>query len=97
MVKVSAVLDCACLIGLERIGQLDLLPSLLHPVFAPPAVVSEFGSQPAWLQVAAPADTGMVVALRLLVDAGESEAIALAYEKRLRLIVDHRSRPNKPV
>ena len=90
MVKIPAVLDCACLIGLERIGQLDLLPSLIDPVIAPPAVLSEFGSQPLWLQVETPTDTGMVAALRLLVDPGESEAIALAYEKRLRLIVDDR-------
>ncbi len=32
----------------------------------------------------------MVAALKLIVDPGESEAIALAYEKRLRLIVDDR-------
>jgi len=49
MVKIPAVLDCACLIGLERIGRLDLLPALLDPVIAPPAVVPEFGSRPAWL------------------------------------------------
>ena len=30
MVKISAVLNCACLIGLERIGQLSLLPALLR-------------------------------------------------------------------
>ncbi len=38
MVKVAAVIDSACLIGLERIGRLDILPALLEPVFAPPAV-----------------------------------------------------------
>lgn len=42
MVKIPAVLDCACLIGLERIGRLDLLPALLEPAFAPPAVITEF-------------------------------------------------------
>jgi predicted nucleic acid-binding protein len=90
MVKISAVLDCACLIGLERIGHLPLLPALLEPVIAPPAVISEFGQRPSWLLEQAPADTGMVAALKLIVDPGESEAIALAYEKRLRLIVDDR-------
>ena len=30
----------------------------------------------------------MIAALRLLVDPGESEAIALAYERQLRLIED---------
>ena len=55
MVKIAAVVDSACLIGLERIGRLDL-PALLDPIFAPPAVNREFGSQPAWMKVARPAD-----------------------------------------
>jgi hypothetical protein len=29
MVKIPAVVDSACLIGLERIGRLDLLPALI--------------------------------------------------------------------
>ncbi len=88
MVKIPAVLDCACLIGLERIGRLDLLPALLDPIFAPPAVVQEFGSRPAWLAEVTPSDRGMIAALRLIVDLGESEAITLAYEKGVRLIID---------
>lgn len=38
MVKIAAVIDSACLIGLERIGRLDLLPALIDPVMVPPAV-----------------------------------------------------------
>lgn len=90
MVKAAAVVDSACLIGLERIGQLDLLPALLEPIFAPLAVNREFGSHPAWMKVERPGDVGMVAALRLLVDPGESEAIVLAYEKGLRIILDDR-------
>lgn len=90
MVKIAAVVDSACLIGLERIGQLDLLPALISPVMAPPAVEFEFGPVPPWVLVRAPADLGMVAALRLIVDAGESEAIALAYETRTRIILDDR-------
>jgi uncharacterized protein len=63
---------------------------LLDPIFAPPAVNREFGSQPAWMKVERPADVGLVAALRLLVDPGESEAIVLAYEKGLRIILDDR-------
>lgn len=90
MVKIAAVVDSACLIGLERIGRLDLLSALLDPVFAPPAVKHEFGALPAWMTVERPADAGMVAALRLLVDPGESEAIVRAYEKGLRIILDDR-------
>ena len=88
MVKIPAVLDCACLIGLERIGKLDLLPALLEPIIAPPAVIQEFGSRPDWITEVTPSDRGMVAALRLIVDLGESEAITLAYEKGVRLIID---------
>jgi predicted nucleic acid-binding protein len=42
------------------------------------------------MKVERPADVGMVAALRLLVDPGESEAIVLAYEKGLRIILDDR-------
>ncbi len=83
-------MDSACLIGLERIGRLAPLPALLDPIFAPPAVNLEFGSQPAWMNVQPPSDVGMVAALRLLVDPGESEAIVLAYEKGLRIILNDR-------
>ena len=42
------------------------------------------------MKVERPADVGMVAALRLLVDPGQSEAIVLAYEKGLRIILDDR-------
>ena len=90
MVKIAAVVDSACLIGLERIGRLDLLPALLDPIFAPPAVKQEFGVLPAWMTVERPADVGMVAARRLIGDPGESAAIVLAYEKGLRIILDDR-------
>lgn len=90
MVKIPAVVDSACLIGLERIGCLDLLPALIDPVFAPPAVNQEFGALPSWMNVQKPVDVGMVAALRLVVDPGESEAIVLAYEMGLRIILDDR-------
>ena len=50
----TIVLDSTCLIALERIGRLDLLPSLFDSLFAPPAVVHEFGTRPEWLQEQAP-------------------------------------------
>ena len=88
--KIPAVLDSACLIGFERIGRLDLLPALLEPAMAPPAVIREFGSRPEWLAEVEVADRGMVAALGLVVDPGESEAIALAFEKGIRIILDDR-------
>ena len=88
--RIPAVLDTACLIGLGRIGRLDLIPMLIEPVVVPPAVEMEFGRCPEWMLVEAPRDQGMVAALRLVVDYGEAEAITLAYEKRIRIILDDR-------
>lgn len=88
--RIPAVVDSTCLIGLERIGRLDILSALLDPVLAPPAVVLEFGSQPAWLTLECPESAGTVAALKLAVDAGEAEAIALAYELSCRVILDDR-------
>jgi predicted nucleic acid-binding protein len=89
-VKIAAVLDSTCLIGLERIARLDLLPALLDPILAPPAVAAEFASHLEWLTIVAPSNTGTVAALKLNVDAGEAEAIALAYERQCRIILDDR-------
>ena len=88
--KIIAVVDSTCLIGLERIGHLDLLPALIEPILAPPAVVTEFGSRPRWLTAEAPRIAGTIAALKLVVDAGEAEAIALAYERGCRIILDDR-------
>ncbi|MEW6125502.1 MAG: DUF3368 domain-containing protein [Acidobacteriota bacterium] len=86
--KEPVVSDSACLIGLERIGQLDLLPTLFTPIFIPPAVNSEFGISLNWLTIEAPADQLLVDALKILVDDGEAEAIALAKEQGCKVILD---------
>ena len=81
--KEPAVTDSTCLIGLERIGHLDLLPALFEPVIAPPEVQKEFGVSFSWLQIEAPSDKALVAALKMLADDGEAEAIALASETRI--------------
>ena len=88
--KEIIVSDSTCLIGLERINQLELLPALYYPIVIPPAVQEEFGRTFPWLRLDKPTNKGLVTSLKLLVDRGESEAIALAYERRYRLIVDDR-------
>lgn len=82
------ITDSGCLIALERIDRLDILPSLFGEVWLPPAVSQEFDRALSWLQVVVPKDQGMVAALKLSIDDGEAEAIALAYEYQCRLIVD---------
>lgn len=83
-----AVADSTCLIALEQIGYLNLLPALFEPIQLPPAVAYEFGSVPTWATVATPNDTALVMALKMMVDDGEAEAIALASELGWKAILD---------
>ena len=82
------VSDSTCLIGLERIGGLHILPALFDPIMIPAEVEREFGSKFSWLQTENLTSGLLVAALRLVVDAGEAEAIALASEKSCLLISD---------
>jgi predicted nucleic acid-binding protein len=76
--KEPVVVDCTCLIGLDKIGRLELLPNLFEPILAPPEVERESGFSTPWLRVEAPVHQELVTALLVMVDAGEAETIALA-------------------
>ena len=86
--KEPVVSDSTCLIGLERIGELNILPALFDPIIIPPEVEREFGNKFLWLQTENLTSNLLATALRLVVDAGEAEAIALASEKSCLLISD---------
>ena len=92
--KPSIISDSACLIGLERIQALDMLPSIFEPIVIPPEVQQEFGIVLPWLHVEVPSNQGFITSLKLMVDDGEAEAIALAYEKGWRVILDDRHARN---
>ncbi|MEJ7702083.1 MAG: hypothetical protein WKF71_20970 [Pyrinomonadaceae bacterium] len=68
--KEPVVSDSTCLIGLERIGELNILPALFEPIMIPPEVEREFGSGFSWLQT----ENLTRCAARLVVDSGEAEA-----------------------
>jgi len=87
-VKEIVVSDSTCLIGLERVGKLEILPALFDSVMIPPEVDREFGIKFEWLKVKNLRNNFLVVALQMVVDAGEAEAIALASEKNCLLISD---------
>lgn len=90
MTEGPVVADSSCLISLERIGELEVLPALFHPVVVTPEVMREFGVSLPWLGVEAPSNPALVAVLGLLVDTGEAEAIALAQERGWRIILDDR-------
>ncbi len=86
---VKAVTNSTCLIGLERIERLDILPQVFDTVFAPPAVAKEVRTSLDWLRVQAVANPSVTIALRTQMDEGEAEAIALALElENVLLILD---------
>lgn len=86
--KEAIVSDSTCLIGLERVGELEILPALFSAIMIPPEVMREFGGNFAWLKVENLTNHLLVAALQMVVDAGEAEAIALASEKNYLLISD---------
>ena len=93
------VSDTSPILNLARIRHLDLLPSLYAQVLIPPAVHRELmRSQDEtrdfvdrallyWLLPTHPNDKGLVAELRRTLDAGESEAIALALERKATLLL----------
>lgn len=78
--SLSTVTDSTCLIGLERIQRLDILPQVFSPVIIPPAVQIEVGISASWITIQAPQSIMTVAALKTQLDDGEAEAIALALE-----------------
>ena len=86
--KETVVSDSTCLIGLERVGELEILPALFDSVLVPPEVMREFDRNFEWLKVENLTGNLLAAALQMVVDAGEAEAIALASEKNCLLISD---------
>lgn len=64
------------------------MPELFEPVFIPLEVATEFNVLLPWLTIEAPSNSELVNALKLSVDGGEAEAIALALEKNCKIILD---------
>jgi predicted nucleic acid-binding protein len=87
-VKEAIVIDATCLIILDRINLLKILPQLFEPVIISPGVANEFGESFEWLTVETPSDESLVRSLRLRLHLGEAETIALAYEKATRVLLD---------
>ncbi len=92
------VSDTSPILNLARIGCLDLLHTLYHRIFIPPAVYAELSVEgfelpdaiqiaDAWVTVETPMNRAFVAELHLKLDQGEAEAIALAIERRADLIL----------
>ena len=76
----NAVTNSTCLIGLERIERLDILPQVFSTITIPTAVAAEVGIEADWLIVRTVQNLAVVATLKTQVDSGEAEAIATAME-----------------
>jgi len=93
------IADSSCLIGLGKIGQLDLLRQLFGQVLVPKAVYHEVvvrgANRPGanevatadWIEVCEIKDQLALRTLKLTLGVGESEAIILASEKSADFLI----------
>jgi len=86
------ITDTCCLIVLDNIGALPLLPIAYAHIVVTPVIAKEFQKAlPEWITVMPVTDTATADTYRQLVDAGEASAIALAQELTdVLLILDDR-------
>jgi len=89
------VSDSTTLIILLDSGKLELLSSLFSKVFIPQTVFEEVTYKyqsvlPSFINIIEVEKDGLLEDLLLLLDKGESEAIALAKQKQWPLIIDER-------
>lgn len=98
--KACIVSDTTALIVLVKTGRLALLGQLFETVFIPAAVrdeiahkndgVAQSAQLAPFIQTAPVQPAALLTTLQIVLDAGESEAIALALEKRLPLLIDEK-------
>jgi predicted nucleic acid-binding protein len=96
----SIVSDTTALIVLAKQDRLDLLEACFEHVLLPDAVYREWLAGDAtiertvqrleFLHVVAVEDSGLLAELRALLDPGEAEALALAEQRGLTLLVDEK-------
>lgn len=82
------VSNSSCIISLERMGSLNLLRRTFSEVLIPEAVFQEIGLNLDWITVVKVCNRELVQSLETQLGPGESEAIALAVENHLPIILD---------
>jgi predicted nucleic acid-binding protein len=89
------VSDSTTLIILSDLDKLIYLKNLFATIYIPSKVYEEINFKrdfelPDYIQIIKPKKTSQLQELKMLLDDGESEAIALAIEKELPLIIDEK-------
>ena len=89
------VSDSTTLIILSDLDKLIYLQNIFTTIFIPPKVYEEISFKkdfvlPGYIKVIKPKESEQLKELKMLLDDGESEAIVLALEKGLPLIIDEK-------
>lgn len=89
------VSDSTTLIILFDLNRIELLSNLFTKVTIPSAVYDEINAKksiklPKFMKVQKPQESELLETLKLVLDLGESEAIALALELESKLIIDEK-------
>jgi len=89
------VSDSTTLIILSDLDRLSYLQNLFSIIYIPPKVHDEITFKkdfklPKFIKISKPKNLVRIKELKMLLDDGESEAIALAIEKQLPLIIDEK-------
>jgi len=88
MSRCVVIADSSCLIALDNIDEITLLPKPFGRIFVTPEVSSEFGKPlPPWLTVKSPARIEEQNELEKTLDPGEASSIALALESPDTLLI----------
>ncbi len=75
------ITDASCLIILDKIGKLHILPQLFNTVVTTPEIAIEYGKIiPEWLKLIPVNNLALKTKFARQVDIGEASAIALAHE-----------------
>ncbi|KIM03151.1 MAG: hypothetical protein KU29_12700 [Sulfurovum sp. FS06-10] len=89
------VSDSTTLIILFDLKRIELLSNIFPKIIIPSAVYNEISVRkaielPAFIRVQKPKECEILETLQLILDLGESEAIALALELKSKLIIDEK-------
>ena len=86
------IVDASCLIALDNINEIDLLPKLYEQILVTPEVAAEVGdSMPEWIERRSSTNTSLVDHLTSDLEIGEATSIALALEvPNCVLIIDEK-------
>jgi len=89
------VSDSTALIILFDLDRLDLLENLFEEIYITPSVLEEISFKysiilPLFIKVIKPKNSELFNSLQMILDIGESEAIALAQEMNLAIIIDEK-------